>query len=281
MAKKQSFFQTISHQINNAVQKLSSKPKVVKAPLQMNKAEEGFYTYALKKLKESGVPFLVGGTYALTLHTGLRRDTKDLDIFCKASDYPAILNVFEKDGFKAVIDERWLLKLYKGNDFIDVIFSTVNGLVPVDDSWFKNNPVVELFGSKVKIIRADDMIWSKSFRQERHKYDGPDINHLLLKKPKEIDWNRLMTRMEPYWEILFAHLLNFRFVYPGYRQNIPKWVMEELIKRQTDQLRTPAPINKISRGRLISPSYYDIDFDEWGFVDNLFLSKEYGDKNAH
>lgn len=245
--------------------------------LNMNKGEK-FYEYVLKKLKDSKIPFLVGGTYALTLHTGMKRKTKDLDIFCKASDYPFIIALFEKDGYKAIIDERWFFKIYKGDDFIDFIFSTIGGICPVDDTWFEKAPQEELFEVKVSIIRADDMIWSKSFRQERHKYDGPDINHLILKKGKEIDWKRLMTRMEPYWELLFSHILNFRFVYPGYRDLIPKEVMEDLLKRQQGQLEVPTPISKVCRGRLISPNYYNIDYDEWGFTDNLFLPKEYGDK---
>ena len=34
-------------------------------------------------LNESGVPFLVGGAYALAKHAGIERHTKDLDIFVR------------------------------------------------------------------------------------------------------------------------------------------------------------------------------------------------------
>src|SRR3954467_348211 len=37
-----------------------------------------FYCYALGTMKESGIPFLVGGAYALARYTGIERHTKDL-----------------------------------------------------------------------------------------------------------------------------------------------------------------------------------------------------------
>jgi hypothetical protein len=37
-------------------------------------------------LKESGVPFLLSGAYAVTAYTGIRRSTKDMDVFCKPGD---------------------------------------------------------------------------------------------------------------------------------------------------------------------------------------------------
>ena len=47
-----------------------------------------FYVESLRLLKESGIPFLLSGTYALSCFTGIVRPTKDLDVFCKPSDAP-------------------------------------------------------------------------------------------------------------------------------------------------------------------------------------------------
>ena len=59
-----------------------------------------FYEEALRLLKESGVPFLLSGTYAVTAYTGIRRPTKDLDVFCKPGDYPRILAFFQARGYR-------------------------------------------------------------------------------------------------------------------------------------------------------------------------------------
>lgn len=45
-----------------------------------------FYRKALTILQKQQVPFLVRGTYALEQYTGIRRNTKDLDIFVMPKD---------------------------------------------------------------------------------------------------------------------------------------------------------------------------------------------------
>ncbi|HBV13545.1 MAG TPA: hypothetical protein DEB60_10540, partial [Brevundimonas sp.] len=75
---------------------------------------QAFYEEALGLLKESGVPFLLSGTYAVTAYTGIRRPTKDLDVFCKPGDYPRILSFFQARGYRTdVEDERWIAKVWK------------------------------------------------------------------------------------------------------------------------------------------------------------------------
>jgi hypothetical protein len=54
----------------------------------------------------------------------LRRPTKDIDIFCKAGDYPKILNKFTSLGYKTqVLDERWIAKILERYDGADVACS--------------------------------------------------------------------------------------------------------------------------------------------------------------
>ena len=53
-----------------------------------------FYREALSLLQESGSRFMLGGAFAMFHYTGIYRDTKDLDIFCKSTEYPKILKYF-------------------------------------------------------------------------------------------------------------------------------------------------------------------------------------------
>ena len=74
---------------------------------------EEFFATSLRLLAESGLPFLLSGTYAVTAYTGIHRPTKDLDIFCKAGDYPKILAFFQERGYRTdVEDERWIAKVW-------------------------------------------------------------------------------------------------------------------------------------------------------------------------
>ena len=48
------------------------------------------YRSVIWHLREAGIPYLVGGTYALEHHAGLVRDTKDLDLFVRRADWSRI-----------------------------------------------------------------------------------------------------------------------------------------------------------------------------------------------
>lgn len=238
------------------------------APGPASPSAHGFYAGALDILCASGIPFLIAGTYALNAYTGLRRQTKDIDVFCKPGDYPRILHLFQERGYTPTIeDERWLAKVWKDEDFFDVIFNSTAGVTPVSEAWFIEEREAEIFGHKVRILPPTEFIWSKAFVQNRERYDGADIIHVMLKEHETIDWRRLLTYMEPYWEVLLAHILNFRFVYPTERHRIPQWLMDELLERLKLQDGLPVPETRICRGRMFSRTDYRIDIQEWGFAD--------------
>ena len=67
-----------------------------------------------------------------------------------------------------------------------------------------------------------ELIVSKMFIQDRYRYDGADVAHVILRAHDRIDWEHLLRYMEPYWEVLLTHLLNFRFIYPTERDLIPE-----------------------------------------------------------
>ncbi|MBI2601053.1 nucleotidyltransferase [Candidatus Daviesbacteria bacterium] len=233
-----------------------------------DKDTEAFYAKVLQILNDNKIPVLLGGTIAVMKYTGINRPTKDLDIFCKAGDYLKIIGIMQKHGLKTEItDARWIAKIFHKGIYVDLIFGTSEGLWHVEERWFKNAPPTNIFGIKAKLIPPVELIWSKAYVQDRSHYDGADIHHLILKLGKELDWKKLLSRMEIHWEILLAHLINFRFVYPSDREKVPKWIMHELINRLNLQLTTPIPQQKVCRGPLISRNQYMIDVEEWGYQD--------------
>ena len=78
------------------------------------------------------------------------------------------------------------------------------------------------------ITPPTEFILSKLFLQDRYRYDGADVAHVILKKHEEVDWHRLLNAMELYWEVLLIQILNFRFIYPTKRDLIPRWAFDEL-----------------------------------------------------
>lgn len=227
-----------------------------------------FYAESLRLLAESGIPFLLSGTYALSCFTGIIRPTKDLDVFCKASDAPRILAYFRDRGYRIEIeDERWIGKVFKDGNFFDVIYNMSSVNIPINDSWFQEIYEVCVYGVEVRITPPTEFILSKLFIQDRYRYDGADIAHVILRKHEEIDWKRLLSAVELNWEVLLIHILNFRFVYPTERHLIPSWLLDELIDRLQVQTQLPPSNIKICRGRLLSPRDYITDIVDWGFAD--------------
>ncbi len=238
------------------------------------KADE-FYKECLLYLNKIKIPYLVGGTFALNAYTGMNRPTKDLDIFSRPGDYPKIVGAFNDKGFKTVItDERWLAKISRGRYFVDVIFNAGNSITPVRDDWFKETRTASIFGVEVSVLPATELFWSKMFVAERLKYDGNDIAHLILRAGKEINWKKLLSYADQYWELLLVHILNFRFIYPSEREIIPHWLLEELTTRLNSQKSLPASKTMVCRGRLFSRLDYAVDIKEWGFADIIGAQNE-------
>jgi Nucleotidyl transferase of unknown function (DUF2204) len=237
-------------------------------PVAASPEAEAFYREVLRELGRSGLPFLLAGTYAVCAYTGISRPTKDLDVFCRAGDCPRILGHFKELGYAVEVeDERWIAKVRKGDDFFDIIYASANGTMPVGEEWFTHARQVELFGTRVGIVSPTELIWSKAFIQLRHRYDGADIVHVILKQHAAIDWRRLLSYMELHWEVLLMHLLNFRWIYPTERDHVPRWLMDELLDRLRHQRELSPPQMKICRGRMFSRVDYEIAVKEWGFAD--------------
>lgn len=222
---------------------------------------------ALQALAGSRVPFLVAGAYAFCEYTGIFRDTKDLDVFLRERDLEEALRVLEIAGFRTEItDPGWIAKGFRGEWFVDLIFSSGNGVAVVDDLWFEHARVGRVMGVDVLLAPPEEMIWSKAFVLERERYDGADVNHLVRAVGEELDWDRLLFRFDRYWEVLLSHLLLYRFAYPGERSKVPDRVMVALLARAEEELGTDHP-RALCRGNLISRVQYGHDLAQLGYED--------------
>jgi hypothetical protein len=227
-----------------------------------------FYGAVLRLLKRAGVPFLVGGTAAVNAYLDLDRPTKDLDVFCRPGDYPRLLTACARRGYDtSVEDERWIAKVRRGRHYCDVIFGSANMIAPVTDDWFQEHHAATVLGVPVRLLPPTELIWSKSFIEDRYKFDGNDVAHVFLVMHKEIDWRRLLRYFDQHWEVLLMHLLRFRYIYPSERGRVPRWVVGRLLERLEDQRSLPASRKKSCRGRIFSRDDFLVDVEQWGYAD--------------
>ncbi|HXH26243.1 MAG TPA: nucleotidyltransferase [Vicinamibacterales bacterium] len=238
------------------------------APLLTPPDQGELYRTTLEALNRSGVPYLVGGTYAFQYYSGIARSTKDFDIFVRPRDVRRVLEVLERAGFRTEMAfSHWLAKAHHGDSLIDVIFSSGNAVAEVDDEWFAHAVDKEILGIPVKLCPAEEMIWSKALIMERERYDGADVAHLLRHCSGLLNWDRLIRRFGPHWRVLLSHLVLFGFIYPGERALIPAAAIKELGTRLLAELDVPTRDSKVCQGTLLSRSQFLVDLEEWGYED--------------
>jgi hypothetical protein len=226
-----------------------------------------FYQRALRLLVESGVPFLVGGAYAFQRYTGVARDTRDFDVFLRPGDVTAVLDRFARAGYRIELTfPHWLAKVREGDAYVDLIFSSGNGVAQVDELWFEHGVEDVVLEVPVRLVPVEEMLWSKGFVMERERFDGADIHHLLRARADQLDWKRLLWRYGPHARVLLSHLVLFGFVYPSERDRVPAWVLEELIERLRQEIQTPPPAEPVCQGTLLSRSQYLADLER-GYLD--------------
>lgn len=224
-----------------------------------------FYRDVLATLSEKGVPFLLGGGYAMRHWTGIARDSKDLDLFVRAEDKDRALEVMAARGyFTTTPFPHWLSKIYCEDLYVDVIFNSGNGLTKVDEGWFDNAVDGRLLGVPIKISPAEETLWSKAFVIERERCDAADVAHLLRARGDKLDWRRLITRFGSNARVLFAHLMLFGFIYPGETSKVPQWVLDELFEGTKNE---KVEIKDLCRGTLISRAQFLVDLERWGYKD--------------
>src|SRR5207237_8920159 len=169
-----------------------------------------FYVDALLRLKDANVPFLAGGAFAYSRYSKIDRSTKDFDIFLRRDDLSRAFAVFEAAGYHTALPfPHWLWKVQWDGNFMDLIFSSGNGIAQVDDAWFDHAVDDLVLGLHLKLCAPEEIIWSKAFVQERERYDGTDVIHLLRELGPTLDWRRLLVRFGEHWRVWLSYLGRF------------------------------------------------------------------------
>ncbi|MDQ6831244.1 MAG: nucleotidyltransferase family protein [Gemmatimonadota bacterium] len=232
--------------------------------------ERDIYKRALHALNAAGVPYIVAGAYAIYEHTGIYRETKDLDLFCEPEHVADAMRALKTADFRARLEQpHWLAKALDTNSdkFVDVIYGMGNGLQQIDHDWYRHSRPAILAATPVRVAPPEELLWHRLFISERHRQDTADIAHLIASVGRAMDWNRIMHRTGEHWPLLLAQLTMFFYVYPECSHGVPDWVYEELLRRADAERRRPRTDEKVTRGPLVSRFSFAIDVNEWGYRD--------------
>jgi hypothetical protein len=238
-------------------------------PQRLPKKQKELFRDVLTYLSESEIPFAVSGAIALQQHTGICRNTKDLDIFLAAENGGNALACLRKHGLRCEIrDPVWLAKVYRDKYFVDLITGMSNAVITVDESWITNSYPGNILGVPVRLLAPEELLVSKLFVTRRERFDGADIAHIIYASEGKLDWERILKHAGEHWEILFWSLVLFRYVYPGNSDFVPASLWKNLIERFAQATSHPDPHQEF-RGSLIDDHMFAIDVKEWGLENIL------------
>ena len=226
-----------------------------------------FYVNALAVLAEAKVPYLLGGAYALAHYTGIARHTKDLDLFVRPADAPRALNVLAHAGYRTEMTfPHWLGKAFSGDDFVDVIFCSGNGLCAVDDDWFAHacrhgraGRRHALPGRRVDLAKMLHH-GAPALRRRRPESSAPRVRSRPELGPSAAPFRA-------HWQLLLGHLILFGFVYPAEQGKVPVRVLDTLLECWRKETRCADTEEKVCRGTLLSRMQYLTDTERWGYKD--------------
>src|SRR5215475_8480893 len=90
-------------------------------PPSFSDKQESLFREVIELLEQKRVPFVISGAFALHEHTGIWRDTKDLDLFMPTPEVGRALDILKNDGFETeILDDVWLAKAKRDGFFVDL-----------------------------------------------------------------------------------------------------------------------------------------------------------------
>jgi len=243
-------------------------PETSSAPLDIPPKQRDLFREILSLFEQREVPYAVAGAFALQQHTGIFRDTKDLDLFLTSETAVGALKILGDEGFECeTCDPVWLFKAHRNGFFVDLITGMSNATIIVEDSWIQRSQPAVIHQVKTRVLAAEELLASKLFVTRRERFDGADIAHVIYGTRGKLDWQRVLQLVGEDWEMLLWSLVLFRYSYPAQTQFVPSEVWRDLLRRFEKAIAHPDPKAKF-RGSLIDDKMFAIDVNEWG-LDNL------------
>jgi hypothetical protein len=190
------------------------------------------YRDVMQEADARGIPFAIGGAFAVATYTGYWRNTKDLDLYVLPEYRDRMIEVLKALGLedyhpKAAYDRWWIYRATRDDTIVDVIWAMANHRAQIDGLWM-SGPQADLHGRPVRVLPAEAMLWDKLYIMQRDRCDWPDVLNLLYSAGAEIDWDHLLRRIGEDRPLLAGALAVFRWISPGRASDLPRHLWREL-----------------------------------------------------
>jgi hypothetical protein len=209
----------------------------------ISKEEWQIYRCAIHALRDAGIPFMLGGGFALATFIGRWRDTKDIDFYVSPKSREAAIKALTQAGFadyhkQRPYDRRWIYRSIQSGVIVDIIWSMANRRARVDDLWFRRAGSVVIRGQQLPVLPMEEFTWCKLYIVQRDHCDWTDILNLLYARGPEFDWSHLIWRLGDDLPVLKAAVLVYGWLCPKQARQLPEGLWRRLgLKRPTRSSR--------------------------------------------
>jgi hypothetical protein len=191
------------------------------------------YQRVIREARSAGVPFAFGGAFGTAVYTGHLRNTKDFDFYIRPQDRDAMIAALDRAGLRDYYehlpyDRRWIYRASSGEVIVDAIWAMANLRARVDDEWLTAGPVVIIQGERIRALAVEELIWSKLYVLQRERSDWGDVLNLIAAQASNIEWSRLVDRLDEDAPLLAGALSLFGWLAPDRARHIPETIWRRL-----------------------------------------------------
>jgi hypothetical protein len=157
-------------------------------------------------LKQSEIPFALGGSFAVYAHGGHSSD-HDVDFLIREEDKERALDELSGVGFEVEQPpEDWLVKVYDEGRMVDLIFRPVES--PVTDATLRDTVMLSVEAINMPVISATQLMIHKLLSYTQHYCDFATGLPVARSLREQIDWDRVRaeTAESPYAEAFLVLL---------------------------------------------------------------------------
>jgi len=157
-------------------------------------------------LKQSEIPFALGGSFAVYAHGGHSSD-HDVDFLIREQDKDKALDELAGVGFEVEQPpEDWLVKVYDEGRMVDLIFRPVEA--PVTDATLRDSVMLSVEAINMPVISATQLMIHKLLSYTQHHCDFATGLPVARSLREQIDWDRVRaeTAESPYAEAFLVLL---------------------------------------------------------------------------
>ena len=216
----------------------------------ISEEEWDVYASAIEVLRSTGVPFMLGGGFALATFAGRWRDTKDIDFYVLPKDREIVIAALTKAGFadyfsQRPYDRKWIFRTVRFGVIVDIIWSMANQRAQVDNEWFERSMPVVIRGEKMQVVPMEEFLWCKLYIMQRDHCDWTDIFNLVYANGRTIDWKHVIERLGRDVPLLRGMLQVFSWLCPKEARELPAQLWNSL------KMKNPARTLRACNGRNI------------------------------